>query len=169
MFRNHRERFLARLTPHSIALLHAAPERVFSNDVHYVYRQDSDFYYLTGLEEPGAIAVFRPNAPDGKRYVLFVRAHDARREAYDGPRPGPEGAISDYGADAAFPVAEFETRLLHFEGPGRTPSGYLSGVRHALYLRRRRRGPGGEAPIAPGPMRARSMKPPVLTDDTGDP
>jgi Xaa-Pro aminopeptidase len=132
MFRRHRDHFLAQLAPTALVVLHGAPERTMSNDVEYVYRQDSDFYYLTGLEEPGAIAVFRPGAADGKRYILFVRPHDPRSEAYEGPRPGTEGAISQYGADAAFVVGDFESALFHVE-PGKRPSGYLVGP-EKLYL-----------------------------------
>jgi Xaa-Pro aminopeptidase len=133
MFRRHREQFLGRLAPNAVAILHAAPERVFSNDVNYVYRQDSSFYYLTGVEEPGAIALFRANAPDGKRYVLFLRPRDARREAYEGPFLTAEGATAEYAADAAFSLSEFEGNLLRVEAPGRPPAGYLAGV-DTLYL-----------------------------------
>ena len=115
MFRAHRERFLAKLPPGSVAVLHAAPTRVMSNDTDYPYRQSSDFYWLTGLEEPDATAVFRPGAADGRKYVLFVRPHDPRVEAWQGPRPGPEGAISEYGADAAFSIAELENTLLRMD------------------------------------------------------
>ena len=85
MFRRHREQFLGKLPPNSIAIFHAAPERLFSNDTNYNYRQDSNFYYLTGIEEPGTVALFRPSASDGKRYILYVRSHDARRETFQGP------------------------------------------------------------------------------------
>ena len=118
LFRSHREKFLARLPAGAVVVLHAAPLRTMSHDTEYTYRQDSDFYYVTGLEEPGAIAVFRPAAPVGKRYFLYVRPHDARRETFEGPRPGPEGAISDFGADAAFPIQEFEATLQRGDGPG---------------------------------------------------
>jgi len=128
MFRAHRERFLAKLPPDAIAVVRSAPPRVFSNDTDYVYRQDSDFYYLTGLEEPDAVALFKGSAADGKRYVLFVRGHDARRESYEGRRAGPEGAVSEYGADAGFPVEEFMKSLMRFDPATRSVSGHLAGV-----------------------------------------
>ncbi len=133
MFRAHREKFMAKMSPNSIAILRSAPLRTFSNDVHYVYRQDSNFYYLTGLEEPDSVAVLRPNAPDGKRYVLFVRGHDARREAYEGPRPGPEGAVSRYGADAAFTTDDFQKSLVRYDPASRSFSGYLAGVERVYF------------------------------------
>ena len=128
MFRAHREKFLSKMSPNSIAIFRSAPERVMSGDVDYVYRQDSDFYYLTGLEEPDSVAVLRPGAPDGKRYVLFVRGHDQRREAYEGRRPGPEGAVSQYGADAAFPSEELARSLSRFDPAARAFAGYLAGI-----------------------------------------
>src|SRR5438552_3245820 len=125
MFRAHRERFLGKLPANAIAILRSAPPRTFSNDVEYAYRQDSDFYYLTGWEEPDAVAVLRPNAPAGKRYVLFVRGHDARREAFEGKRSGPEGAVSQYGADEAFAIDEFFRGLARYETGSRSFTGTL--------------------------------------------
>jgi Xaa-Pro aminopeptidase len=135
MFRRHREQFLGKLPPNSIAIFHAAPERLFSNDTNYIYRQDSNFYYLTGIEEPGTIALFRPSAPDGKRYILYVRPHDARRETFQGPSFTAEVATKEKGADAAFPVSELEASLWRNDAaaPTRPPSGYLVGA-HAIYL-----------------------------------
>jgi Xaa-Pro aminopeptidase len=128
MFRAHREAFLSKLPAGSVAIIRSAPERTFSHDTEYPYRQDSDFYYLTGLEEPDSIAVFRPGASDGKRYILFVRAHDARRETYQGARPGPDGAMKIYGADAAFPVDEFAEHLARYDDGTRSYTGYLTSV-----------------------------------------
>jgi Xaa-Pro aminopeptidase len=133
MFRAHREAFLAKLPPGSVAILRSSPSRVFSHDTDYPFRQDSDFYYLTGLEEPDSIAVLRPHAPDGKRYVLYVRPHDPRREAYEGARPGPEGAVKVYGADAAFAVSDFAANASRFEPTTRSFSGFLAEV-DRIYL-----------------------------------
>jgi Xaa-Pro aminopeptidase len=132
MFQAHRERFLAKLPPGSIAILRSAPTRVMSADTDYAYRQDSDFYYLTGIDEPDVIAVLRPGASDGKRYVLFLRPRDPRRESYEGPRFGPQEAPSQYGADEAFPVADFEGSLSRMDAGGRM-GGYLASV-DRLYL-----------------------------------
>jgi Xaa-Pro aminopeptidase len=133
MFRAHRDRFLAKLPPNSIAVLHAAPMRTMSNDVEYLYRQDSDFWYLTGIEDPGAIVLLRPNASDGQRYVLFVRPRDARAESYEGPRVGPREATSTYGADAAYSTEEFRDRVSKYDPAARTFSGYFAGV-EKVYL-----------------------------------
>jgi Xaa-Pro aminopeptidase len=133
MFRAHREKFLAKLPPNSIAILHATPLKTMSNDVEYLYRQDSDFWYLTGIADPDAIAVFRPDAADGRRYLVFVRPHDARVESYDGPRAGPAEAVAAYGADEAFSSEEFFDRMAQYDATSRTYSGYLTGV-EKLYL-----------------------------------
>ena len=132
-FKARREKFLAKLPAGSVAVLRSAPVRILSRDTNYVFRQDSTFYYLTGVEEPDATAVLRPNAPDGKTYVLFVRPRDPRRESYEGPRPGPEGAPAAFGADAAFSSAELWGRLQSFDPATRSASGYLAGV-EKLYL-----------------------------------
>jgi Xaa-Pro aminopeptidase len=126
MFRAHREKFLAKLPPNSIAILRAAPLRVMSNDVDYLYRQDSDFWYLTGIEDPEAIALLRPSAEDGRKYVVFLKPRDRRLETYEGPKVGPAEAASAFGADAAFSTEEFGERLLRYDDPAGAEKVYLS-------------------------------------------
>jgi Xaa-Pro aminopeptidase len=128
-----RDRFLANLPPHSVAVLRSAPERRMSHDTEYLYRQDSDFYYLTGIEEPDTTAVLRNDPADGRRYVLFVRPRDARREAFEGSRPGPQGAAARYGADAAFVESDLATRLASWDPVSYRFSGYLADCER-LYL-----------------------------------
>ena len=93
-----------------IAVVPAAAESVRNHDVHYEFRQDSDFWYLTGFEEPDAVAVLDPAHPD-ERYVLFVRPKDRETEIWDGYRAGVEGAVRDYGADAAYPLSDLDRVL----------------------------------------------------------
>ena len=94
----------------SIAILPAAPVRLRNNDVEYPYRQDSDFQYLTGFNEPEAVAVLVPGRAQAE-YILFVRERDPERETWDGRRAGPAGAKRDYGADDAFPVTDMDEIL----------------------------------------------------------
>jgi len=94
----------------AIAILPAAPVRTRNNDVEYNYRPDSDFYYLTSFAEPEAVAVLIPGRPQGE-FVLFVRDRDPAREAWDGARAGPDGAVREYGADDAFPVSDIDEIL----------------------------------------------------------
>ena len=94
----------------SIVILQAAPPRLRNNDVHYPYRQDSDFLYLTGFREPHALLVMIPDEDDG-HCILFCRNRDPEREMWDGRMVGLEGAVSDYGMDEAFDIKEADTRL----------------------------------------------------------
>jgi Xaa-Pro aminopeptidase len=109
-FAERRRRLLATLGPDAIAVFPAAPERARSNDVEYRYRQQSDFYYLTGFAEPGAVCVLQPAHPDHE-YVLFVRPRDRERETWTGRRAGVEGAMGDYAADRAYPIDEIDQHL----------------------------------------------------------
>lgn len=98
----------------SIIVLQAAPHRVRNNDVHYPYRQDSDFLYLTGFREPSALLVMIPEegATNGEgKCILFCRSRDPEREMWDGPMAGLEGAVSDYGMDEAYDIEERDARL----------------------------------------------------------
>jgi Xaa-Pro aminopeptidase len=83
------------------------------NDVEYVFRQDSDFYYLTGFNEPEAIAVFAPHHEE-QRFVLFVQPKDPQKETWTGYRCGVEGAKEKYGADEAFSIAELDEKLPNY-------------------------------------------------------
>jgi len=94
----------------AICIVPAAPERLRSNDSHYPYRQDSDFHYLSGFPEPEAVIALIPGRAHGEA-ILFCRERDPEREAWDGPRAGPEGAVKDYGFDDAFPIGDIDDIL----------------------------------------------------------
>ena len=93
-----------------IAILPAAPVRMRSRDVEHRFRQDSDFYYLTGFAEPDAVAVLVPGRPQGE-YLLFCRERNPDKELWDGSRAGQEGAVDEYGADDAFPINDIDDIL----------------------------------------------------------
>jgi Xaa-Pro aminopeptidase len=93
-----------------IAILPAAPVRTRSRDVEHRYRQDSDFYYLTGFAEPEAVAVLVPGRASGE-FLLFCRERDATKEQWDGGRAGQDGAVQDFGADDAFPIDDIDDIL----------------------------------------------------------
>jgi Xaa-Pro aminopeptidase len=109
MIRSQLAEFMKRMDQKSVAIIPAAREATRSNDTQYRYRQDSDFLYLTGFEEPGSIAIIAPNREH--KYTLFVRPRDPEREIWDGKRAGVEGAKSEFGAEEAFPIAEFDEKL----------------------------------------------------------
>jgi Xaa-Pro aminopeptidase len=92
----------------AVAVFAAAPVFIRNNDVEHDYRQDSDFFYLTGFDEPESVLVL--DAVE-RRMTLFVRPRDRDREVWDGPRAGVDGAKEKYGADDAFPIAELEAKL----------------------------------------------------------
>ena len=107
-FAERRRRVLAALKP-GILLIFAAPSAIRNNDVEHEYRQDSDFYYLTGFDEPESVLVL--NTLGEQPFVLFVRPRDPEREVWDGTRAGVDGATGELGANAAFPIAELESKL----------------------------------------------------------
>lgn len=93
----------------SCFILGAAPEAIRNKSVHYPYRQDSSFYYLTGFEEPESFLVFRPGMNPEK--VLFVRPKDPLRETWDGFRFGVEGAKAAFGFDVTYSVQDIKKEL----------------------------------------------------------
>lgn len=94
----------------AILVLPAAPERVRSRDTFHPYRQDSDLWYLTGFSEPEAVLVLVPGRGHGE-CLLFCRERDPAREAWDGPRLGPEGAVESLGMDDAYPIDDLDEIL----------------------------------------------------------
>jgi Xaa-Pro aminopeptidase len=109
MTRPQLQEFIRRMERNSVAIIPGAREATRSNDTNYRFRQDSDFFYLTGFEEPDAIAVIKSS--EQPAYTLFVRPRDPEREIWDGRRAGVEGARNDYGAQESFPISEFDEKL----------------------------------------------------------
>ncbi len=93
-----------------VAILPTAPVRPRNRDVHYPYRADSDFYYLTHFPEPEAVAVLVPGREHGE-YILFCRERNPEKEIWEGRRAGLEGARELYGADDAFPIEDIDEIL----------------------------------------------------------
>jgi Xaa-Pro aminopeptidase len=92
------------------AIFRSAPTAVMHNDVEYNFRQDSDFFYLTGFDEANAVAVFAPHHEE-HQFVLFVQPKDPEKETWHGYRVGIEAAKERYGADEAYPITELEEHL----------------------------------------------------------
>lgn len=105
-----RKALMTEMEPNSIAILPAAPMYIRNRDVEHIYRQDSDFQYLSGFPEPEAVIALIPGREHGE-YVLFCRERDPARELWDGLRAGQDGAISEYGADDAFPIGDIDDIL----------------------------------------------------------
>ena len=109
MFEERRKRVRDALGPDAIAVFQGASMSLRSRDTEYPFRQDSDFWYLTGFDHPNAIALLRTDG--GPEYTLYVEPRNRELEIWNGYRPGVEGAREDYGADEAYPEAEFLGQL----------------------------------------------------------
>ena len=116
-FAQRRGRFFAQLGG-AAAVIPAAPLAVHHADCEWPFRQNSDFWYLTGFDEPEAVALFLPHRPEGERFVLFVAPKEPSAEVWHGFRWGCEGAVAEFGADLAHPRQELAQRL----------PGYLKGA-----------------------------------------
>lgn len=108
-YQQRREQLMAKIGS-GTAIFRSAPAAVMHNDVEYAYRQDSDFFYLTGFNEAAAVAVLAPHHEEHK-FVLFVQPKDLEKETWHGYRAGVEGAKELYGADEAFPINELAEKL----------------------------------------------------------
>ena len=144
-----------------IAIFPAAPTAIRNSDVEHEYRQDTDFYYLTGFEEPNAVAVLAPDHPEHK-FVLFVQPRDREREVWTGWRAGDEGAKRDYGADAAFTMdkldeelpklAEKANRIYYRFGSDSAFDDRLVGLMRRFQRQRQREGTGPTSVIDPAEL-----------------
>lgn len=105
-----RKELMSLMGPNSIAIVPAAQLLVRNRDVEYPFRQDSDFHYLSGFDEPDAVLVLLPARKQGQ-VVLFCQERDPEKELWHGYRAGPEGACADYGADDAFPISDIDEIL----------------------------------------------------------
>lgn len=165
-YQRRRAALMSMMTPGSAAVVPAAGVRLRNRDTAYLFRQDSDFYYLTGFDEPDAVLVLAPGRGPGE-VILFCRDRDGRAELYDGQRLGPEGAVAALRIDDAFPIAdmddilpgmlegreriymtlgeypELDNRVLHWvnsirarEAGGAVPPGEFVALKHLLHEQR---------------------------------
>lgn len=106
----HRTQLMALMAPNSIAIIPAASEQTRSRDTQYTYRQNSDFYYLSGFDEPDALLVLAPGRPEGE-FILFCRERNKDKEIWEGIMAGPEGAKKDFAADESFTIEQADKHL----------------------------------------------------------
>ena len=109
-FRRRRQRLAELMEPNSIAIIPAGKLVTRSRDTEFPFRQNSDFWYLSGFPEHSALMVLIPDRKHGE-FIMFCRERDAEKELWDGKRVGPEGACSQYGADDAFPIDDIDEIL----------------------------------------------------------
>ena len=105
-----RRRLLEQLPEGSVALVAGSTLVTRNRDAEYPFRQNSDFYYLTGFDEPDALLVLKPGRAEGET-VLFCPPRDPDMEIWTGYRAGPEGCVERYGADQAFVLAELDEQV----------------------------------------------------------
>jgi Xaa-Pro aminopeptidase len=110
VFRDRRQRLLDRLGE-GLLVLPTAKLRIRNGDVYHAFRPDSDFYYLTGLDEPEAVLCAYRSGPARHHAILFVRPRDPDRERWDGPRLGPARARRRLGVEEGLPLSELYTRI----------------------------------------------------------
>jgi len=165
-YQRRRAQLMSMMSPGSVALVPGAGVRLRNRDTEYLFRQDSDFLYLTGFTEPDALLVLAPGRSHGE-VILFCREREARAELYDGERVGPERAVERLRVDDAFPsndiddilpgllegceriymtlgeYPEFDNRVLHWvngirarEAGGARSPGEFVALKHLLHEQR---------------------------------
>ena len=98
---------MSEMIPNSVAIVPAAREVTRSRDTEYPFRQDSDFFYLTGFLEPDAVLFLLPGRRQGQ-VLMFCRDRDPERELWDGYRQGAEGVVANFGMNDAYPVGDID-------------------------------------------------------------
>lgn len=109
-FAARRKALAEQMGDNAIAILPSSKLKVRNHDADFQFRQDSDFYYLTGFNEPEAVLALIPGREHGEA-VLFCRERDPSKELWDGKMLGPEGAIKTLGFDDAFPISDIDEIL----------------------------------------------------------
>ncbi|HCX00295.1 MAG TPA: Xaa-Pro aminopeptidase [Pantoea sp.] len=110
-FQQRRQALLAKMAPGSAALIFAAPEVTRSNDSEYPFRQNSDFWYFTGFNEPQALLVLIKSDATHNHSVLFNRVRDLTAEIWFGRRLGQDAAPEKLGVDRALPWDDIGQQL----------------------------------------------------------
>ena len=114
MHEDRREAFKKKIVG-GVAILPSAVQAMRTHSTEYRYRQDANFYYLTGFDEPEAVCVIAPDHPE-HQYILFVRPRVPEQEVWTGKRAGVEGAKERFGADAAYPIEDFDEKIPEYIG-----------------------------------------------------
>jgi len=110
IYARRRDELVNQIGESDIVIVPTSPVKSRNNDVDFQFRADSDFYYLSGLNEPEAVLVISPSRKRGS-YVVFCREKDLKREMWDGRRIGLEGAMEEFLADDAFPIEDLNDIL----------------------------------------------------------
>jgi len=109
-FAKRRKDLMAKIGNEAIAIIPSAELKIRNRDAEFIFRQDSDFLYLTGFNEPESVAVLVPGRAESE-FLLFCREKDPKTEQWTGRMAGLEGATDIYGADDAFPIEDIDDIL----------------------------------------------------------
>ncbi len=109
-FKKRRRVLMQQIGEGNIAIVASASNHTRNRDVEFPFRQDSDFYYLTGFNEADSLAVFIPGREQGE-YILFCREFDEKKALWEGAHAGLEGATEHYEADDSFPIDDLDEIL----------------------------------------------------------
>jgi len=109
-FIQRRKALMEKIGKNSIAIISSSEVQHRNSDAEFAFRQNSDFLYLTGFNEPKAVAVILPGREESE-YILFCREKDPKTEQWTGRMVGLDGAVADYNADDAFPIDDIDDIL----------------------------------------------------------
>lgn len=110
VFEHRRDELMNQIGDDGVAIIVGASPQHRSNDTNFPYRPSSDVLYLTGFREPDTVVVLAPNHDEGE-FVMFVHGRDPKYERWEGRRAGPDGAVEQFGADAAFDLEELDDEI----------------------------------------------------------
>lgn len=109
-FKRRRNQLMQVIGKGSMAIISSSNEKQRNSDVNFPFRQDSDFLYLTGFNEPDAVLLLIPGREHAET-ILFCREKDPKTETWHGRMAGQEGAIENFGADDSFPIDDIDDIL----------------------------------------------------------
>ena len=109
-FKSRRNKLAKAIGKNGVAIIATADLSTRTNDTHYPFRSNSDFYYFTGFLEPNALMLLAPGRPEGE-FILCVRPKNPLMETWEGHMEGLSGAINNYNADQSFDVADINNIL----------------------------------------------------------
>ena len=111
IYADRRSKLGAMLPKNSAVVIAGAAVQYRNADSSHAFRQDSNFWYLTGFNEPESTLVLLINESKDVQSIVFVPKKDALKEIWDGYRAGPNGAVKDHGFDLAFDNTEIDEKL----------------------------------------------------------
>ena len=109
-YKKRRDKLLKKISSNSLGIIFANEFKVRSNDTNYPFRQNSDFYYLSGFKEDKSALIFLKNKKETKT-ILFVAKKDKKLELWNGKRLGVDGAKDRFLVDEVFCIDELQAKL----------------------------------------------------------